>query len=82
MGKKKRKLSAAEKAERRKRRLEYQTIFVGGKMKRIRRAPSVEGMSVEEFVRENADPIFLHQEEMWELLEPEGAASAANLTRA
>ena len=40
-------------------------------MKRVRQDPTVEGMSVEAFVRANADPIFLHQEELWEYLEPE-----------
>jgi hypothetical protein len=71
MGKKKRRLSADDKAARRQRRLEYQTIFVGGKMKRVRRTPTIDGVSIEEFVRANADPVFLHQEGLWELLEPE-----------
>jgi len=31
----------------------------------------IEGMSVEEFIRENADPIWLHQNEMWEYIETE-----------
>jgi hypothetical protein len=29
-------------------------------------------MPVEEFIARNADPIWLHQYEMWELMEPEG----------
>ena len=29
----------------------------------------VEGIPVDEFVRNNADPIWLHQHEMWELME-------------
>jgi len=64
-----RKLTAAEKAEKRRRKQEYQTIFIRGKMKRVRRPPTIEGMSVEEFIRRNADPIWLHQNEMWEYLE-------------
>jgi len=71
MGKRKRKLSAAEKAAKRKRNQEYETIFINGTMKRVKRPPTVEGMSVEDFMRANADPIFLHQEEMWEYLEVE-----------
>jgi len=77
MGKRKRKLSAAGKAANKKRRPEFQTIFINGKMKRTRRLPSIEGMSVEEFIRKNADPIFLHQEEMWEYLEVEREMSSA-----
>src|SRR5688572_13579266 len=65
----KRKLTAAEKAAKRRRKQEYETIFIRRKMKRVRRPPTIEGMSVEEFVRRNADPIWLHQNEMWEYLD-------------
>lgn len=44
------------------------TIFIGGKQKRVKRPPTVEGMDVDEFIRRNADPIWLHQHEMWEVL--------------
>ena len=69
MGENKRKLTAAEKAAKRKRRLEFETIFINGKMKRVRREPMIEGLPVEEFIRRNADPIWLHQNEMWEYME-------------
>ncbi len=72
MGRRKRKLTAAERAAKKKRQEEYETIFIRGKMKRIRRSPTVEGMSVDDFIRANADPIFLLQEEPWEYLEAEG----------
>ncbi|MGC9519231.1 MAG: hypothetical protein ACP5FP_06195 [Desulfuromonadaceae bacterium] len=68
MKKPKRKRTAAEKAARKRRREEYMTIFIGGKQKRIKRPPTVEGMDVDEFIRRNADPIWLHQNEMWEVL--------------
>ncbi len=68
MGNRKRKLTAAEKAAKEKRREEYMTIFVNGKQKRVKRPPTVDGLSVEEFIRRNADPIWLHQNEMWEEL--------------
>jgi hypothetical protein len=68
MKKTKRKRTAAEKAARRRRREEYMTIFIGGKQKRVKRPPTVEGMDVDEFIRRNADPIWLHQNEMWEVL--------------
>jgi len=44
-------------------------VFVGGKQKRVRRPPTIDGMSVDEFIRRNADLIFLHEHEMWELME-------------
>jgi hypothetical protein len=45
------------------------TIFIHGKMKRIRTPPQIEGLDVDEFIRHNADPIWLHQNEMWEYME-------------
>jgi hypothetical protein len=45
------------------------TIFVKGKMKRVRRPPMIDGLPIEEFIRRNADPIWLHQNGMWEYLE-------------
>lgn len=44
------------------------TIFIGGKQKRVKRPPTVDGMDVDEFIRRNAHPIWLHQNEMWEVL--------------
>lgn len=44
------------------------TIFIRGKMKRVRRPPMIEGMSPDEFIEANADPIWLHQNELWELM--------------
>lgn len=64
----KRKLSAARKAERKRRKLEFETIFIGGKMKRIRRPPTIDGMNVDEFLSRNADPLWLHQNDLWELI--------------
>lgn len=79
MVKRKRKLSAAEKAAKAKRRLDYQTIFINGKMKRIGRPPSIDGISVDDFLRANADPIFLHQEELWEYLDANGGLESPRL---
>jgi hypothetical protein len=71
MAKQKRKLTAAEKAAKKRRREEFQTIFIKGKQKRVRRPMTIDGMAVDEFVRQNADPIWLHQNEMWESMEDE-----------
>ncbi|HKZ17629.1 MAG TPA: hypothetical protein VJ161_09235 [Geobacteraceae bacterium] len=45
------------------------TIFVNGKQKRVRRPPTIDGMDADEFIRGNADPVWLHQHEMWEYVE-------------
>jgi hypothetical protein len=62
------KLTAAEKAEKKRRQKEYMTIFINGKQKRVKRPPTIEGLDVDEFIRRNADPIWLHQNEMWEYM--------------
>ena len=43
-------------------------IFINGKQKRVKRPPTIDGISVEEFIRRNADPVWLHQNGMWESL--------------
>jgi hypothetical protein len=68
MKKPKRKCTATEKAAGMRRREEYMTILIGGKQKRVKRPPTIEGMDADEFIRWNADPIWLHQNEMWEVL--------------
>lgn len=68
MTKKKKKLTAEQKAARKKRRAEYMTIFVNGKQKRVKRPQTVDGLGVDEFIRGTADPIFLLQNEMYEEL--------------
>ena len=75
----KRKLTAAEKAEKKRKRREYMTLFVNGKQKRVKRPPTIDGMDIDEFVRRNADPIWLHQNEMWEYMDqPDEEGSQAN----
>ena len=66
MAKPKRKLTAAEKAEKRRRQKEYITIFINGKQRRVKRPSTIDGIDIDEFIRRNADPIWLHQNEMWE----------------
>lgn len=69
MAKQKRKLTPAEKAVKLLRQKKYMTIFINGKQKRVKRPPTIDGMSVEEFIRRNADPVWLHQNEMWEYMD-------------
>lgn len=75
----KEKLTAAEKAAKKRRQEEYMTIFINGKQKRVKRPQTIDGMSVEEFIQRNADPIWLHQNEMWEYMtEDEGHSEDGN----
>lgn len=54
---------------RRDRKRNYQTIFINGKQKQVPRELLIDGMTIDEFILANADPIWLHQYEMWELLQ-------------
>ena len=54
------------KAERQKK---YEWIFINGKQVRIKRTPTIDGIDVNEFIERNADPIWLHQNEMWEYID-------------
>ena len=69
MAKRKKKLSPAQKAAKKKRQNEYMTIFVHGKQKRVKRPPTIDGIDVDEYIWKNADPIWLHQNEMWEYID-------------
>lgn len=66
----KRKLTAAERRARRERKRKYMTAFLNGKQKRVPRPPEIDGLTVDEFIARNADPIWLHQNELWELMQP------------
>jgi len=69
MAKPKRKRTPAEKAEKKRRKKEYMFIFMNGKQKRVKRPQTVEGVSADEYIRQNADPLWLHQHEMWECID-------------
>ncbi len=47
------------------------TIFINGKQKRVPRPPLIDGLSVDEFIVRNADPIWLHENELWEAMPQE-----------
>lgn len=65
---KRKRLSAAQKPARRERKLKFMTIFINGKQKRVPRPPLIDGLPVDEFIARNADPIWLHQNELRELM--------------
>ena len=75
MAKIKKKLTAAQKRARKQAKAErqrkYRWVFMNGKQVRVKRQPTVDGMPVDDFIRQNADPIWLHQHEMWEYIETE-----------
>lgn len=68
---KRRKLTGAEKRARRERKANFQTVFINGKQKRIRRPQQINGQPIDEFIRGNADPVWLHEHEMWDLMSPD-----------
>lgn len=49
----------------------YKWVFMNGKQVRVKRPPMIDGMDTDEFIRQNADPIWLHQNEMWEYIQTE-----------
>ena len=72
LARKKKKLTKAQKRAKRaakaERQKKYQWIFINGKQVRVKRPQTIEGLSVDEFILQNADPIWLHQNEMWEYM--------------
>ena len=75
MAKVKTKLTAAQKRARKEAKAErqkkYMWLFKNGKQVRVKRPPTIDGMGVDEFIKINADPIWLHQNEMWEYIQSE-----------
>lgn len=68
MAKSKRKLTPSEKEAKARRKAEFMTIFVNGRQRRVPRPVLIEGLDPDEFIIRNADPIWLHQNGMWEYL--------------
>ena len=68
MKKPKRKRTAAEKRARRERKKNFMVIFINGKQKRVRRPPEIDGIPEDAFLQRNADPIWLHQNELSEFM--------------
>ena len=73
MAKIKKKPTAAQKRARKTAKAErqkiYEWVFMNGKQVRVKRRPTIDGMDVDEFIQNNADPIWLHQNQMWEYTE-------------
>ena len=75
MAKIKKKLTAEQKRARKAAKVErqqkYEWVFMNGKQVRVKRRPTIDGMDVDDYIVQNADPIWLHQNEMWEYIEVE-----------
>ncbi len=65
----KKKQSAAHKKRKKLRKLEYKTVLINGKQVKVKREPLIDGLTHDEFIRQNADPIFLHQNKLWYLMD-------------
>ena len=68
MAKPKKKLTAAQRAAKKQRKKDFMTVFMNGKQVRVRRPPTIDGMDAEEFILQNADPTWLHQNGSHEIL--------------
>ena len=68
MAKPKRKLTAAERRAKSERNKKFMTIFINGKQKRVPRPSPIDELTEDEFLLNNADPIWLHQMELWHLI--------------
>ncbi len=64
----KRKLTGEQRRARKRRRKETMIIFINGKQKRVPRPPKIDGLDADEFIRRNADPIWLVQNGEWDEL--------------
>lgn len=64
-----------KKAAKAERQNKYQWVFINGKQVRIKRPPTLDGIPVDQFIEENADPLWLHQNELFELIPVEGSTS-------
>jgi len=71
MTKQKKKLTPAQKAAKKERQKQYMTVFMNGKQVRVKRPETIDGIDKDEFIRRNSDPIWLHQNKMWEYIDQE-----------
>ena len=56
----------AKKAAKAERQKKYMWVFMNGKQVRIKRPQTIDGIEVDDFIQQNSDPMWLHQNEMWE----------------
>ena len=73
MAKVRKKLTSAQKRAKKKAKAErqkkYMWVFMNGKQVKVNRPQMIDGVDIDEYIQRNADPICLHQNEMWEYLD-------------
>ena len=73
MAKIKKKLTPAQKRAKKEAKAERQKkcmwVFINGKQVRVKRPETIGGMEKYEFIIRNADPIWLHQNGLWEYMD-------------
>ncbi|WP_444912236.1 hypothetical protein [Microbulbifer sp. PAAF003] len=62
------KLTTVQKREKAERQKKYMWVFMSGKQVRVKRPPTIDGMDVDMYIERNADPIWLHENGMREVL--------------
>ncbi len=67
----KRRRTTAEKRAHRERKQKSMTFFMNGRQKRVPLPQLIQGLPVEEFIARNADPIWLHENGLWEFMTPD-----------
>jgi len=50
------------------RKSKYEWVFMNGKQVKQRKPEMIDGMLVDEYIAKFADPVWLHQNEMWEYI--------------
>lgn len=58
----------AKRIAKKERQKKYMWVFMNGRQVRINRPTVIDGMDLDSFLLENADPVWLHQNEMREYL--------------
>ena len=82
MVKVKKKLTAAQKSAKKRakkeRKKKYMWVFMNGKQVRVKRPQTIDGVDIDDYIQQNADPIWLHQNKMWDLIEIEESTEYEN----
>ena len=61
-------ISASKRAKKEKQE-KFTWVFMSGKQVRVKRHPqTIDGVDVDQYIEQNADPTWLHQNELWSIL--------------
>ncbi|QFY90586.1 hypothetical protein D5125_14500 [Magnetovirga frankeli] len=70
----------AHKKAKQERRRNYMTVFMNGNQVRVKRPATIDGIPEDEWITQDADPIWLHQNGMWEILAEQEAETEDSLS--